>query len=418
MLSFFKHFERKNELLQKRWVFTEKAPEAITAESLKTLNETQLVMKAQETSRVLADKVRIAEDIVRRLSETKVEAEEAPLISPLKNLLAEIDGAKEAEIKVQGTKLRERARASVENMMQKGLLFLPSVGGIASAFNTLRTDISSLDLASMANGGWEKLTKSFSNLMYYIKDLLPESLKKYLKDYIPDVAPVTTSEAPTATPEAPETAPEGFNEAEKEKLQKFSSVEMVEPQPAGDEENVYFKFKDNGPEWRMKPDGSGPEVKIEANEWGVGDSTNIVATYLSSHKDIINNLFESQPSTPTPTPLQKRSLTKTLITLQVAESGKPFPRDITTLIKGKWENFYEAKKSTYGSKQALLSALNKNPAKILQEISDLQVPEPVKAPESKPESAPQPTSEKTVEAAPASSSTEKEQVAQPKEVAF
>lgn len=373
------HKNRDSELLPKRSVFTGNHPGNAP----------------QETPQVSADRVRQLqgmrlEDLRGMLSQREINVQEKKVV--VESLIGKIDASNLPETDKKN--LRKEITDTLTALESSSLDVMESI--------RLRFELAKLDSTPYSEAlkiVWpskEAMGKLFNNLSGKTLEffMLAVGFFQQLKTKVSNAwENIKNGRSPTNTPQPqpnapqPERPPEGYIEAEKQNLQQFSSIEMVEPQPTEDKDHVYFKFRNNGPEWKMKPDGTEPQVK-NAEGWSEGSASNMVANYLRTHKDKINNLFEAAPPTPPPSNEQKRNVAKTLIGLQITESQKAFPRNVGNLISGKWERFFEANKGTYGNKGGLLSAFISYPTRILEQISNLPntpTPQPAPAP------APQPT---------------------------
>jgi len=370
---------RDSELLPKRSVFTgnqpgnapQEAPQLAEARvrelQQKPLPELRSMLSQQNLN--VQEKKVVVESLIGKIDDSNLpETDKKNLRKEITDTLTALESSS-LDV-MESIRLRfELAKLDSTPYSEALKIVWPSREAMGKLFNNLSGK--TLEFFMLAVGFFQQLKTKISNAWENIKN----------------------GRSPTSTPQPqpnpapqPERPPEGYLEGEKQALQQFGSIEMVEPQPASDTDNVYFKFKNNGPEWRMKPDGTVPQVK-NGEVWSNANSSNMVANYLNTHKDKINNLFEASAPTPTPTSEQKRNVAKTLIGLQIAESQKAFPRNVASLINGKWERFFEANKGTYGNKGGLLSAFISNPTRILDQISNLPN---TSAPQPAPTPAPQP----------------------------
>lgn len=352
MFTQLKHFERKNELLQKRFVFDEtgstpEAPgntpeasrETLDRQSVPQLNERLTALRAD-----LLQKVERAQGLVREL-EGKNEEQQSALAEQIRTILQTIETSSarteiSAEINEKTYLLRVEVAKRMKSIFEKISWSMPSIEGVQAAFEGGAT------FTNVMRSG-PLLMTHFRNLLYVFG---------------------LSQSRPEAVRNTPQTPPEGQQTPERIQLpestrglQKTEINENAQGTP-----NNYITFTVTVAEgvtaqYRVTYDGN----TIETPEGGVVSeqvkNTLQLPKYLKEHQETTNTLFQKfgigQQDIQ-----QKVNLIKALVRAQKHENRlNENAQDIMSLLVQKWPQYETSELSAASPSVVLNQILNGQP---------------------------------------------------------
>lgn len=344
MKTFLKQIERKNELLQKRWVFDNNTPSApresapvapqTSREQLSQRSAPELQANLEAARADLRAKMEQAKQLIPQL-EGKNEQQQSALAEQIKALLDQIEANTQlrAEFSSDVYLVKIEVAKRLKGIFDKITWSMPSIEGVQTAFEGGST--------------WQNILKSGPLLMAHFKNLMyvffgsgkAEAIKSAAAQ-TPQTNPNTPGNTPSQTPPA---TPERPRENLDQNILRLGDFTAMPPDANAPD---FLKFSVRAANqtivYRVKANGEGLQVQ-EGNEFKAHASTGLeLVNYLKNHISPLSGLKTKIGEGLTgeaATEFETR-LAMSLIKLQATENAKQPPRiDVANVLNEKWEAF-------------------------------------------------------------------------------